>query len=127
MKDKIRSTIERYSMLHSGDTVAVCLSGGADSMALFHFLFSTKEELCIEVLALHVNHGLREESRREEEFVRGYCASLGAECVVERLDMNSRPKPAGLSVESWARHLRSEFFYREAGKRNCLLKIPGMK
>ena len=41
--------------------------------------------------------------------------------MVERLDMNSRRKPAGLSVESWARQLRYEFFYREAGKRGCLL------
>ena len=46
-------------MVSRGDTVAVCLSGGADSMALFHFFCTNREKLGINLLALHVNHGLR--------------------------------------------------------------------
>ena len=34
--------ISQHQMLQKGDTVIVALSGGADSMALFHFLFSVQ-------------------------------------------------------------------------------------
>lgn len=34
---KIRSAIEKFSMIKKGDSVIVALSGGADSMALAFF------------------------------------------------------------------------------------------
>lgn len=118
---KALNTIEKYNMTTPGDRVAVALSGGADSMALFHFLFSVREKLGIEVLALHVNHGLRDESRREEIFVAEYCAKLGVECITTSLDMNNSPKPQGLSTESWARELRYSFFEKEMEKHGAKL------
>ncbi len=121
MTDKIFQTIKKYDMIQQGDTVAVCLSGGRDSMALFHFMVTNRQRLGIKVMAIHVNHGLREESRQEEEFVKGYCASLGIECLTRRLEMNDRLKPAGLSTESWARDLRYRFFEEVAEKRSAKL------
>lgn len=121
MVDKILKTIEQYKMIKKGDTVAVCLSGGADSMALFHFLCFNKDFFGINVMALHVNHGLREESRQEEVFVKNYCNKLGAECIVYRANMNNNIKPQGLSTESWARELRYKFFFEQAEKCNAKL------
>lgn len=92
------------------------LSGGADSMALFHLLYANKEKLDIKLVALHVNHGLRKESDSEEVFITDYCKKLGVECVVKKLDMGSSEKPQGLSTEMWARKLRYEFFEAEAEK-----------
>ena len=92
------------------------LSGGADSMALFHLLYANKEKLDIKLVALHVNHGLRNESDSEEIFITDYCKKLGVECVVKELDMGSSTKPQGLSTEMWARKLRYEFFEAEAEK-----------
>ena len=92
------------------------LSGGADSMALFHLLYANKEKLDIKLVALHVNHGLRNESDSEEVFITDYCKKLGVECVVKKLDMGSSAKPQGLSTEMWARKLRYEFFEAEAEK-----------
>ncbi|MBQ3394595.1 MAG: tRNA lysidine(34) synthetase TilS [Oscillospiraceae bacterium] len=121
MTDKIFQTIRKYDMIHEGDTVAVCLSGGRDSMALFHFMVTNSRTLGIKVLAIHVNHGLREESRQEEEFVKSYCASLGVECLTRRLEMNDRERPSGLSTESWARDLRYRFFGEVARERSAKL------
>ena len=39
--------ISQHQMLQKGDTVIVALSGGADSMALFHFLFSVQNVLSL--------------------------------------------------------------------------------
>ncbi|MBR2027615.1 MAG: tRNA lysidine(34) synthetase TilS [Oscillospiraceae bacterium] len=106
-------------MINKGDTVAVGLSGGADSMALFHLLYANKEKLGINLVALHVNHGLRSESDEEEIFITDYCRKLGAECVVKHFDMNNTPKPQGLSTEMWARQLRYAFFEEETKKRSA--------
>lgn len=116
LSEKVFSTIKQYNMLSAGDTVAVCLSGGADSMALFHFLCTNREKLGVNVMALHVNHGLRNESADEELFVADYCSAMGAQCIITRLDMNNNQKPQGLSTESWARDLRYEFFFVQAEK-----------
>ena len=121
MITKIHDTIAQYNMIHSGDTVAVCLSGGADSMALFHFLCANRERYGIDVMALHVNHGLRDESRQEEEMVKKYCWDMGVECVVAHFDMNGKSRPQGLSTETWARQLRYEFFEKTAAQKGAKL------
>lgn len=120
-KDKIFDTIKEYDMIRPGDTVAVCLSGGADSMTLFHFMRLNREKLGIKVIALHVNHGLRRESRQEEIFVKSYCEKMGAECIVRRLDMNNSQKPVGMSTETWRRDLRYKFFFESVEKYNAKL------
>ncbi|MBR5520683.1 MAG: tRNA lysidine(34) synthetase TilS [Oscillospiraceae bacterium] len=101
--------------------MAVCLSGGADSMALFHFLCSHREYYGIKLYALHVNHGLRSESDEEEKFVEGYCQDMGVECVTTHLDMNNNEKPQGMSTETWARNLRYDFFFTQAKKYGAVL------
>lgn len=114
MNNLFLDTIKNYNMINRGDTVAVGLSGGADSMALFHLLYVNKDFLGINVVALHVNHGLRSESENEELFIKEYCQSLGVECIVYKAEMNSKLKPQGLSTEMWARQLRYDFFSSEA-------------
>ena len=121
LQKKALNTILQYNMVNSGDTVAVALSGGADSMALFHFLCSVREKLGISLIALHVNHGLRTESMQEEEFVADYCRKMGVECIITRLDMNNNSKPQGLSTESWARDLRYSFFSQQTEKYSAKL------
>ncbi|MEG3028808.1 MAG: tRNA lysidine(34) synthetase TilS, partial [Oscillospiraceae bacterium] len=110
MIDKVLASITRYSMIDKGDTVAVALSGGADSMALFHLLCYNKERLGINLLAAHINHGLRKESCEEEKFVTEYCQKNGVECMVLKAELGEKEKPQGLSTESWARQVRYEFF-----------------
>ena len=81
MITKIHNTIRQFDMIHTGDTVAVCLSGGADSMALFHLMCAYKDILDINVIAIHINHGLRKESDEEETFIKNYCGSRNVECI----------------------------------------------
>ena len=49
-------------------------------MALLLFLLRRKRDLEIEVLATHVDHGIRgEASRADANFVRRFCAARGVE------------------------------------------------
>ena len=121
MNNLFLQTIEEYRMINKGDTVAVCLSGGADSMALFHLMCAYKDILDINVIAIHINHGLRKESDEEETFIKSYCGSRNVECIVKCLNMNESEKPQGLSVEMWARKLRYDFFGEVAKERGAKL------
>ena len=42
-------------------------------MCLLHVLNSLKEKYDLKIICAHVNHGLREESKKEAEFVKAYC------------------------------------------------------
>ena len=121
MNNLFLDAIRQYNMIDKGDTVAVCLSGGADSMALFHLMCVYRDMLDISVFAIHINHGLRSESAEEEKFITDYCHKQGVECVVGHFCMNDREKPQGHSTESWARQLRYEFFEKVAKEKGAKL------
>lgn len=75
MLSKLSAAITRYGMLSGGETVICAVSGGADSMALLWGMWLLKDKFHIQVEAAHFNHHLRgEESLRDEEFVRSFCA-----------------------------------------------------
>ncbi len=88
--------------------VAVAFSGGRDSTALLHATLKAAALLGIEVLALHVNHGLSphaDEWQRgcEAQCVRWSKRRLPVRFAAQRLD--TRPA-RGESVEAWARAAR---------------------
>ena len=114
MQDKVLKAIEDYGMCNSVTEVTVALSGGADSVALLHCLYSLKENLGIRIFALHLNHNLRgDESDRDELFVRKLCSKMGVELTVQSTDINAICKNTGESTELAARHVRYEFFEKE--------------
>lgn len=111
MKIKAIRAIERHQMLHPGDTVLVALSGGADSMALLHVLYSLKDEYNIRIVAAHFNHGIRgEEAKCDENFCVEVCESLGVELFVGSADIPALAKEKGLGVEECGRKERYAFF-----------------
>lgn len=98
------------------DRILIALSGGADSVALtfaLHRLRGTDHGLCFELVAAHLNHGLRgDESDRDEHFVRALCDRLQVKLFVEVAD-----GLAGSSnLEERARILRQQFFDRVADR-----------
>ena len=88
--------------------VAVAYSGGRDSTALLHATLALAQELGVQVLALHVHHGLSRNADAwlahcERQCVRWARRGHALAFVAQRLD----GKPAaGESVEAWARQAR---------------------
>jgi len=60
-------------LLKEEDVIIAACSGGPDSMCLLNVLNSLKKDLNLKIICAHVNHGLREESKKEAEFVKEYC------------------------------------------------------
>ncbi len=93
------------------------MSGGADSVALLHFLWKTEG---VEVAAAHYNHCLRgAESDSDEEFVKALCAAMGIECITGRGDVAAYAAESGKSTEDAARTLRYEFLRKAAAQLGC--------
>lgn len=107
MRDRVLKTIEDYELLSRGDRCILAISGGADSMALLHVLFSLREELGIELRALHVHHGLRgAEADRDADWVQESCKRLGIPCAMKYVKVKEYVRETGTSVEEGARILR---------------------
>ncbi len=116
---KVKHTLQRYSMPIYGKRVVVALSGGADSMALLHVLYSLKDEYSLTLEACHVNHGIRGESaERDEAFVTAECENLGVNLHLLSADIPKLAEQKGMGLEECGRMVRYEFF-RSLG--DCLV------
>jgi tRNA(Ile)-lysidine synthase len=93
-------TIRRHAMLEGGETLVIGVSGGADSVALLHVLLQLAPDLALRLHVLHVDHGLREDSARDAEFVRALGVRLGVPVDIVRVHV------AAGSVEAAARAAR---------------------
>ncbi len=110
MKNKCLRTIRHYNMLRTGDHVIVALSGGADSVALLHFLHTHADELGIFVSAAHFNHGIRgAEADADALFCEDFCKHLGVDLTVRKADVPAEAAARHISTEECARILRYEF------------------
>lgn len=117
---KTQSKVENYilenNMIGGATKVYVATSGGADSMALLATLVEFRNELGIEVGAVHVNHGIRgETARRDANFVKDYCSSYDIEFVLFDAEQDGVKVPENAS-EDWARQLRYNYFSKLINK-----------
>ena len=96
------------SILPSG-RIGLAGSGGADSVALAFLLTKggKKKNAAKRFVVLHVDHGLRKESKAEYRFVRALAKRLGLPFKGIHAKVDKRP---GESLEMAARRVRLDFF-----------------
>lgn len=123
MLRRVQKYIRDNGLLHKGDRVLVCVSGGADSVALWDVLQRGGYECVI----AHCNFHLRgEESNRDETFVR----LLGNEVMrrkeeerapvwVKEFDTYAYAREHNISIEMAARELRYQWFAKLAMQEGC--------
>ncbi len=100
--------------------VAVAASGGRDSTALLHCTLRAARSLGVEVLALHVHHGLMAQADEWLSQVRQQSRRWGAVFDCRRL----QGEPArGQSVEAWAREERYRALTEMAQSHDCSLML----
>jgi tRNA(Ile)-lysidine synthase len=86
-----------FGSLAAGDRVVVACSGGADSLALLVHACAAS----LDVVVVHVDHGLRAGSERDAQVVRDAAARFGAEVRVVALELDARA-----NLEARAREAR---------------------
>ena len=107
--------MERWGMLPPEGGVLLCaVSGGRDSVCLLHYLAAIAPQRGFTVAAGHLNHQMRPEARRDEDFVRELCRTLGVAFYTEAAPVYETAARWGLGVEETGRRLRYEFLFRTA-------------
>lgn len=111
MLEKVKRYVEKWQMLTKEDCVIVGVSGGADSICLLCVLLELQKEIGFDVVAVHVNHGLRgEEADRDQQYVKSLCEAKNVICEIYSADVESIAKKRKQSTEEAGREVRKEFF-----------------
>lgn len=114
MLRRVQKYIRDNALLEQGDSVLVCVSGGADSIALLDIL----QRGGYQCVVAHCNFHLRgEESNRDEAFVRQL--GVQAKILVEHFDTVAYAKEHAISIEMAARQLRYQWFAQVAQQEGC--------
>ena len=99
---KFRKQMQEKRYFQNHRKVLVAVSGGLDSMTLFHLLYQNREELEIELGIAHVNHKQRPESNMEEKELSNFAQQLGVKFFSSNF--------SGDFSEEKARQFRYRFF-----------------
>ncbi len=113
--DTVRRTIEEHALLRQGDHVVLGLSGGPDSLCLFHVLKRLAPEYDLTIYPVHVNHRLRPEAAEQDQaWVEEFCAKEGMPCRSFVVDCSALASEKGMTSEEAGRAARYDAFCRVA-------------
>lgn len=110
-------------ILENSPKLVIGLSGGVDSILLFHRLLSLYKN---KLVVAHVNHGFRNESEEEYNFVENLCKDSEVKFYGTKLDVLQYKKDNNISSdEKAARDLRYEFYEEVLKKENTDVLVLG--
>ena len=111
MYNLIKNNIFNMNLIARGDNILLALSGGPDSVFLFHNLRKLRETLSFNLYASHINHMYRgKDAMHDEEFVRKLCDKYGIKLFVKRKNATEYAKELKVTEEEAGRVLRYDFF-----------------
>ncbi|MGD9083067.1 MAG: tRNA lysidine(34) synthetase TilS [Desulfobacterales bacterium] len=119
----VKQTITTYGMLKPRDSVLIGVSGGPDSVALFHLLLTLAPHFHLRLGVAHLNHCLRQiDSDKDAEFVASLSRKFYVPCYVHKTNVRKYQVENKLSLEEAARRVRHSFL-NEVAKENRFNKI----
>jgi tRNA(Ile)-lysidine synthase len=113
MISKVKTFCQEEGLLGQNDNIIIGLSSGADSVCLLCVLLELVPAK--QLLAVHINHSIRETAERDQEFARKLCQDKGLAFKTVKVDAITYAKEHGLSTEEAGRLLRYQAF-EEVGK-----------
>ncbi|MGN0243701.1 MAG: tRNA lysidine(34) synthetase TilS [Lachnospiraceae bacterium] len=115
LTEEVFRTIGQYHMIEKGDVVILGLSGGGDSVCLFHILCALRKRLGYSLRAVHVHHGIRgEEADEDAAFVKILCKQHDVLLNSYYADVPKLARESGMTLEEAGRWYRYYALYKEA-------------
>ncbi len=105
----------------AGSRLLVAVSGGPDSVALLHLL----KQLPYPLVIGHVDHGLRQSSTRDAQFVKRLAALWEIPCRVRRVGTRSYARQNKRGIEEAGRELRYKALAAMARRFRCQAIVTG--
>ncbi|MBN2463404.1 MAG: tRNA lysidine(34) synthetase TilS [Dehalococcoidia bacterium] len=123
LEQRVINFIQHHNLFSTGDKLVVAVSGGADSVCLFHILAQQQEELGIELHVAHLNHQLRgAEADSDARYVSDLSHKLGVPIKIECRDVAEYHAKKGGSLEEASREVRY-CFLAEIAERTGTSKV----
>jgi tRNA(Ile)-lysidine synthase len=118
LESLLRALRELAHLAGQPDRLVIAYSGGLDSEVLLHSLAGLRESFGAQLMALHVDHGLQDESQAWSELCAAHAADLGVECRVLQVAVDVG---SGQGTEAAAREARYTAFRAEMRHGDWLL------
>ena len=111
IREKVLKTIREHNLIENNQHIVTGLSGGPDSVCLFHILLSLREEMNLTIHPVHINHKFRPGAAEEDQaYVEKICLEKGCPCRVYEVDCNRIAEEKRISSEEAGRLVRYEAF-----------------
>lgn len=126
LEEKVEEYLKKKQVPLSGQKVLIGVSGGPDSLALLHFLWSRESAWNIRVMAAHVDHMFRgEESLEEAKFVEEFCKEKSIPFIWKQINMPAIIKETGKNGQLASRENRYAFYKETMDKYDISLLALG--
>ncbi len=123
IEQRVLKLIDENHLIEKNEKLLVALSGGADSVFLFHFMLKYQRRLGISFSAFHLNHKIRDkDAKKDELFCKNLCDRNNVKLFLVEKDVKNYAKKRKLSVEEAGRIIRYEEMNKIADK-NSFNKI----
>ncbi len=110
MRNNIKAYMEQNKLICRGQHIIIGVSGGADSICLFHILRLLQEEYELKLTVAHINHGMRQEAEEDAAFVEELCKEWEVPYKEHKCNIVELAKEQKCSEEVVGRNERYEFF-----------------
>ena len=111
LERKVIAYMKQHHIIKQREKIILGLSGGADSVCLFHILNICREKYKIEIFAVHVNHKIRgTQAKEDQNFVEKLCAYYQVPFIVVEEDVPAIAKKEKKSLEEAGRIVRYQAF-----------------
>lgn len=111
---KVKKLIHRNKLIERYDKILVGVSGGPDSISLFHILNEIKKEYYLHLYIVHINYMLRgRESIEDEYFVKKIAQNYKTTFYLQRVVLSQK---GGISLQEEARNKRYNYFIEVANQ-----------
>lgn len=109
---KVEDYLKKKEIVLNESRILVGVSGGPDSLALLHYLWSKESEWGFVVMAAHVDHMFRgEESLEEAKFVEAFCQERSIPIAWKSINVPEVIKKTGANSQHAARECRYEYYH----------------
>jgi tRNA(Ile)-lysidine synthase len=117
--ENTRRIIQKNQLIPPDTKLVVAVSGGADSLALLHILYTLQSSFGWQLHVATLDHGLRgEQGAADAAYVRQFAESLGVGVTVGKADVKMVAAQKKIGIEAAARTARYDFLAavaRESG------------
>jgi len=117
IEKKVLQAIDRYDLPGLDRAILIGLSGGPDSVALFHILANLRKNLNITLGAAYIDHCLRPRAvKREITFCQKLCRDRNISFYTEKIDIPGLATKDKTGIEETARNYRYRALNDIAGR-----------